>query len=180
MSSGPSKYNNVQVALHWLVTLLVLFMLFMGNVVLEHTPNADPMKVAALRGHMIGGGVILVLTLVRLIWRRMSAQPPHAATGNIMLDKLGVAAHYALNILVLLVAASGIGIAMQAGLPEIVFGGKGALPDDFSAYPPRMVHGILTKLLLALIALHILGALYHEFILKDRLFKRVWFGKSGE
>ena len=178
MSSNPTKYNNAQVVLHWLVALLVLFMLFMGNFVLAQTPNTDPTKIFALRGHIIFGGVILLLTLIRLVWRRMSPQPPHAETGNTLLDKLGVAAHYALNIVVLLVAASGIGIALQAGLPDIVFGGQGTLPQDFWSYTPRVAHGILTKLLVALVALHVVGALYHQFLLKDRLFARVWFGKS--
>lgn len=177
MSMKTSKYNTLQVALHWLVGLLVLFMMVMGTFVLAKTSNTDPSKVMALRGHMFFGGVILLLTLVRVIWRRMSVQPDHAETGNALLDKLGVAAHYALNLLTLLVAASGIGIAVQAGLPGIVFGGQGSLPADFWAYPPRIAHGILTKLLAALIVLHVLGALYHQFIIKDRLFDRIWFGK---
>ena len=83
MSLNPTKYNNIQVTLHWLVALLVLFMLFMGTFVLAQTPNTDPMKIVGLRGHMIFGGVILLLTLVRLVWRRMSPQPPHAETGNV-------------------------------------------------------------------------------------------------
>lgn len=173
----PSKYNNIQVALHWLVALMVLFMLFMGTFVMAQTPNSDPSKLSALRGHMIFGGAVLVLTLIRVVWRKKSVQPPHAETGNALLDKLGIAAHYGLNILVLLVAASGIGIAIQAGLPGIVFGGEGNLPEDFSAYPPRLAHGLLTKLLFALIALHVVGALYHQFIVKDRLFARIWFGR---
>lgn len=96
-----------------------------------------------------------------------------------MLDKLGIAAHYGLNILTLLVAASGIGIAMQAGLPGIVFGGEGNLPADFWDYPTRLAHGLLTKLLLALIVLHVVGALYHQFVVKDRLFARIWFGRQA-
>lgn len=174
---NPSKYNNIQVALHWLVALMVLFMLFMGTFVMSQTPNSDPSKLAALRGHMIFGGVILVLTLLRLVWRKKSAQPPHADTGNALLDKLGVAAHYGLNILTLLVAASGIGIAIQAGFPGIVFGGEGNLPADFWDHPARLAHGLLTKLLLALIVLHVVGALYHQFVVKDRLFARIWFGR---
>ena len=177
MSMKPSKYNTVQIALHWAVALMVLFMLIMGTFVLAQTPNSDPSKVAALRGHMIFGSVILLLTLVRLVWRRMSVQPDHAETGNGLLDKLGIAAHFGLNLLTLLVAASGIGIALQAGLPGIVFGGQGTLPPDLSVYTPRIAHGILTKLLAALIALHVLGALFHQFIIKDRLFARIWFGK---
>lgn len=127
MSTKISKYNTVQIALHWVVALLVLFMLVMGTFVLAQTPNSDPSKLTALRGHMLFGGVILLLTLIRLVWRRMSVQPDHAETGNALLDKLGVAAHYGLNLLTLVAAASGIGIALQAGLPGIVFGGQGVL-----------------------------------------------------
>jgi len=127
---------------------------------------------------MIFGSVILLLTLARIVWRRKSPQPAHAATGNPLLDKLGVAAHYALNIVVLLVAASGIALAFQAGLPGIVFGGEGQLPADFWSYTPRKAHGLLTKLLMALIVLHVVGGLYHQFIIKDGLFRRMWFGKS--
>lgn len=175
--SDISKYNNVQVALHWLTALLIVFSLFMGMFVLEATPNSDPAKVTALRGHMLFGGLILLLTLARIVWRRISPQPPHATTGNPLLDKLGVAAHYALNILALLTALSGIGIAIMAGLPEIVFNGQGALPETFSVYPPRIVHGILTKLLLLLVVLHVLAGFYHQFVLKDRLFGRMSFRK---
>jgi cytochrome b561 len=177
MSTKISNYNTVQITLHWVVALLVLFMLAMGTLVLAQTPNSDPSKLTALRGHMVFGSVILLLTLLRLVWRRMSAQPDHAETGNALLDKLGVAAHYALNLLTLLAAGSGIGLALQAGLPGIVFGGEGSLPSDFWAYTSRIAHGILTKLLAALIVLHVVGALYHQFIIKDRLFGRIWFSK---
>lgn len=180
MPTTPSKYNKPQVALHWLTALLVLFMLLMGQFMLVQTPNSDPGKLLALRGHMIFGVAVLLLTLARIAWRRRSAQPPHAETGNALLDKAGVAAHFALNILALLTALSGIGIALQAGLPGIVFGGEGMLPADFSAYLSRGAHGILTKLLAALVAIHILGGLYHQFILKDRLFRRMRFGKTEE
>ena len=159
---------------------MVLFMLMMGTFVLAETPNNDPSKLFALRGHMVFGSIILLLTLIRLVWRRMSAQPAHAETGNVLLDKLGIAAHYALNILTLLVASSGIGIVLQAGLPGVLFGGQGILPEDFWLYPARSAHGVLTKLLVALIALHVVGALYHQFVIKDRLFSRMWFRKGSD
>lgn len=177
MTTLPNKYNALQTALHWLSALLIIFMLVMGTFALSKMPNTEPAKLMALRGHMMFGGIILVLTVVRIIWRKVSVQPAHATTGNAMLDTLGVAAHVSLNLLTLLVAASGVGIAMQAGLPGIVFGGEGSLPPDFSGYSARIAHGILTKLLFALIALHVAGGLYHQFIVKDRLFSRVWFGK---
>lgn len=180
MSINISRYNSVQIALHWVVALLVLFMLIMGTFVLAQTPNSDPSKLMGLRAHMVFGSVILLLTLLRFVWRRKSAQPDHAETGSALLDKLGIAAHYVLNILTLLAAGSGIGLAFQVGLPRIVFGGQGDLPADFWVYPPRIAHGITAKLLAGLIVLHVVGALYHQFIVKDRLFARIWFGKRDE
>lgn len=178
MSASPSKYNTLQVSLHWLVALMAIMALGMGTFVLAETPNSDPGKVDALRSHMIVGGALFILTLVRIVWRKFSAQPNHLDSGNALRDKLGVAAHYVLNLLVLLIAISGIALSQQAGLPDIVFDGIGTLPTDFSTYTPRIAHGILTKVLAALVVLHLLAALYHQFGLKDGIFRRMWFGKS--
>jgi cytochrome b561 len=41
-----------------------------------------------------------------------------------------------------------------------------------------MGHGLTSSLLLALVALHFGAALYHQFILKDNLLARMWFGKQ--
>jgi cytochrome b561 len=80
-------------------------------------------------------------------------------------------------VLILAMAASGVAIALLAGLPEIVFtGGAGVLPENFASYPPRTVHGWIAKALMALIGLHLAGVVYHQFALKDRLLSRMWFG----
>jgi cytochrome b561 len=60
----------------------------------------------------------------------------------------------------------------------IVFGDSGtALPPSFLIYPPRIAHGYIATALAALIALHIVAALYHQFILRDGVFRRIWFGR---
>jgi cytochrome b561 len=171
--SNLQKYNKIQVTLHWVTALLIFFMLAMGHFVLAATPNSDPIKIIGLKGHMIIGGLVLILTVARLIWRFMSAQPPHAKTGSLLLDKLGTLAHYTLYLLTLLTAFSGIGIAIQADLPNVIWMGQGVLPDTFEIFLPRIAHGILTKLLVALIILHFFAGLYHHFILKDGLFRRM-------
>jgi cytochrome b561 len=173
----PKKYNNVHVALHWLTAFLIVFMLVMGHFSLAATPNADAGKIFALRGHMILGSVALVLTLARLYWKVKSARPAYASTGSALMDKLGISVQHTLYLLVIIVAASGIGLALLTGLPGIVFGSGGALPESFFAFTPRYVHGIATKILAGLIVLHGVGALYHQFVLKDNLFARMWFGK---
>jgi len=73
-------------------------------------------------------------------------------------------------------ALSGLVMALQTGLPGIVFGG-GILPADFWVYPIRSVHYLFSRMLMTLIALHIVGALYHTLVLRDGLLRRMWFGR---
>lgn len=170
-----TRYHPALVALHWLLAALILFSLAMGTLSLKEIPNASPDKVFALRGHMVLGIAILVLMAVRFAVRLGTARPLPA--GNAFLDRLAPVAHYGLYVLVILMAASGIALALQAGLPEIVFGGAGSLPESFSAFTPRAVHGLLARLLLALIALHVVAALYHQFVRRDSLLRRMAFGR---
>jgi cytochrome b561 len=164
------------VALHWLLAVLVVFMLVMGMTSLAELPNSSPDKVFALRGHMVIGVAILALTLVRLVVRLSARKPPPATTGRPLLDRAAVLAHYGLYALVILMAASGLATALSAGLPDIVFGGSGKpLPESFAAYPARAVHGIVASLLALLIIVHVLAAFYHQFIRRDGLLRRMSF-----
>jgi cytochrome b561 len=47
----------------------------------------------------------------------------------------------------------------------------------FAVFPTFQTHAVLATLLAILIAAHIGAALYHRFVLKDGLFRRVWFGQ---
>jgi cytochrome b561 len=44
-------------------------------------------------------------------------------------------------------------------------------------FPSFRAHAALATLLAVLIAVHVVAALYHQFVLKDGLFRRMWFGK---
>jgi cytochrome b561 len=154
------------VVLHWLVALLVLLGLVMGTVALKALPNSSPDKIGALQGHMIAGGTIALMMLLRVVVRWVTARPPPAATGFALADRLAALA----------MAGSGIAISIGAGLPAIVFGGQGSLPPDFSHLAARAVHGIVAKLLIALVALHVAAAAYHQWVRRDGLLSRMGFG----
>ena len=172
-----SRYHPVLVALHWLLAALIIAALALGALVMAKLPNTDPMKVEALQSHMAGGAVILALMLARLIVRARSAHPPPASTGSSLLDGVAWASHRLFYVLVIAMAASGIAMALQAGLLDVVYGGHGALPPDLWVYPVRSVHYGVSRLLMALIALHVAGALYHTIIRKDGLLRRMAFGR---
>ncbi|MDR2852884.1 MAG: cytochrome b/b6 domain-containing protein, partial [Burkholderiaceae bacterium] len=119
------RYHAALVALHWLLALLLLVEIGLGSTFLTHTSNDAPEKLLALRNHMAAGNLILILTLIRLAVRLKTAHPPPAYGGHTGWergwDRLSTAAHYLLYLLTVLMAASGLALAAQAGLPQVVF-----------------------------------------------------------
>ena len=175
------RYSNISVILHWLVAIMLVMAMFMGSTALVNTPNDDPEKIGALTGHMIFGFLITAFMIVRLIVKMKNINPPPMVTGNAMRDKTGVSVHSILYILVILMGLSGFGIALMAGIPDVILGVEGAtLPETFNELLPRLAHGVLAKLIMAVVALHVMAALYHQLILKDNIIARMKFGKRFE
>jgi cytochrome b561 len=172
-----SRYHPALVALHWLLAALIVAALALGALVMAPLPGSDPMKLEALRSHMAGGAVILALMLARFLLRTRTMHPPAAAAGHLALDRLAWASHRMFYLLVIAMAGSGLAMALQAGLLDIVYGGHGTLPPDLWVYPIRALHCAISRLLMALIALHVAGALYHTVILRDGLLCRMAFGR---
>jgi cytochrome b561 len=172
-----SRYHPLLVALHWVLAVLIIAALALGALVMVKIPNTDPMKIEALRSHMAGGSVILLLMLIRLFVRARTTHPAAASTGTPALDRLAFVSHRMFYGAVLVTAGSGIVMALQTGLPAIVFAGDGVLPADFWVFPVRTVHYVASRVLMTLIALHVAGALYHTLILKDGLLRRMVFGR---
>jgi cytochrome b561 len=172
-----SRYHPLLVALHWVLAVLIIAALALGALVMVKIPNTDPMKIEALRSHMTGGTVILLLMLIRLFVRARTRHPAAASTGTPALDRLAFVSHRMFYGAVLVTAGSGIVMALQTGLPAIVFAGDGVLPADFWVFPVRTVHYVASRVLMTLIALHVAGALYHTLILKDGLLRRMVFGR---
>ncbi len=173
-----TRYHPLLVTLHWLIALMIIGMLIGGFFVVGRIPNTDPQKVDLLMGHMIGGVLILTLILIRLGVRLYSDKPAPAETGSPMLNRLGRLNHYAFYVLAILIPISGIATAKISGLSTTVFNHTGApLPEHFAIYPTFQVHAILNLLLAALVILHIVAALWHQFIRGDGLLRRMGFGK---
>src|SRR5258706_10065958 len=173
-----SRYRPLLVTLDSVVALLILTMLAVGFFALEPTPNSDPRKLDVLQVHMAVGMLILALMVIRFIVRMWTARPAHATTGYPLIDRIAPISHYGFYVLVVLMVGTGYATALIAGLPEIVFARSGApLPSSFTIYPTRVAHGYIAAVLIGLIALHVLAALYHQFVRKDGLFRRMFFGR---
>jgi cytochrome b561 len=132
--------------------------------------------------HMLIGFAILILLVVRLIVRWRTPHPEWASAGNRFFDRVGNVTHWALYLLTFGMTITGIILADQRGMLARTFGIGSTSPGGFArgGFSLGFLHGGIWTLLLLLIVFHVGAALYHQFILKDNLLGRMWFGKSAE
>ena len=153
-------FSLTQIALHWCVGVLIVFNLLLGDdmsrlwrQIQQSGPQATT---TAAWVHIIVGTLVLLLVLWRLTLRFTRGVPPAPDGASRFVKLAGDAGHVALYALM-------IGMPLTGLLAW--FGGVTVLAS---------LHGALLKTLLwAMIALHVLAALYHQFILKDGLLNRM-------
>ena len=165
------RYATSQILVHWLAAALIVFLLVTGTFVLAELPNT-PEKTGNFRIHMILGALAALLVVARVLLRRRHPLPP-----AVVAERWARLGHMGLNVLVLLLAVSGSVLALQSGVADAVLG-NGMLPESLDGWTLRKVHGLLSRLLMALIAVHVLAALYHQWIVRDGLLLRMRPGKT--
>ncbi len=171
----PKRYHPVHVVLHWLIAFLVIGFLLMGKFVIAPMPSNSE-KLTLLGMHSMLGPALAVLIVARIITRFAFKRPAEADAGHPALNLTAKVVHGLLYFGIVGLLVSGAGLGQAYGLNEVL-AGNGSLPADFSIYPPRIGHGIVGGLMLVLVALHAGAAFYHQFIRKDNLLARMWFGK---
>lgn len=160
----PKRYHPLLVTLHWL-TVILLF----GAGALSESGRRSPVNI-----HMILGATLLVVMLVRVVVRFTIKHPAWADTGNSFLNQLGGFVHLGLYLVVFYILGMGALIANNRGLFAYVMGtsttvGRAGIFGGF--------HELGWALVLLLVFVHVVAALYHQFILKDNLLARMWYGK---
>lgn len=163
------RYAIPQIVVHWLAAIVIIFLLVTGTFVLADLPNTVQ-KLGNLRIHMIVGALAGLLVLTRLFLRKRQPAPPPGQG-----ERLARLGHMALNLVILLLVFSGAVLALQSGTFDAVFG-SGVLPEDFKQFTPRKIHGLASRLAMGLIALHVLAALYHQFVVRDGRLSRMGLG----
>ena len=179
---APRSYDPVYKTLHWLIVGLVSIQFF--------TELASPGVFAGVTEdgltawHLAVGPTILLLMLVRLAWRLTHPPPPPPRDLPPSLRLISRATHWAFYALLLVlpilgwVAASGFG-ARPSILGLIPLPAIAAKSKSFGEFWGG-VHGFVAWVVLALIALHVAGALYHALAKEDGVFQRMLpFGRPG-
>jgi cytochrome b561 len=176
LKSTSSRYGAVAISIHWLSALLIIGMFVAG---LMASQTEDPVqKAAILRIHAPVGLLVLALTLLRIVWWLAADKKPVSPQGQPAWQALTSRwVHRFLYVAILVMTGSGIWLLRGSGAGEVIFNGSTAPMPDFETFAAYRVHSTMALLLEALFVVHVLAALYHQFIRKDRLLARMGLGR---
>jgi cytochrome b561 len=155
---------------HWLVFLLIIAALSLG-LYLDASENTAQ-KLSLFPAHFLIGDTILLLTLLRIYFRKKDGEPA-PANKNPMLNKLAAFVHYGLNISVIAVAVSGIVTVVTSGVLKAISAKDPGLIPDFGKVDAKEFHELFLAITVFLLAIHIAAAIYHQFLVKDNLMRRI-------
>lgn len=155
----PSHYSRAQIALHWVIFLLIAFQFIASDamseawraVVKSQEVGFNPLVAA----HVFVGGAVLLLVLWRLMLRLTRGVPPLPEEEPPVLKLVAHVTHWALYALMILVPVSGA-VAWLGGIK-----------------PAAEAHEVLKTLLMILVILHVAGALYQQLVLKTNIMARM-------
>jgi cytochrome b561 len=152
------SYTRTQIALHWTIAALVIFQILFhggiksvwfdrmdGTVPNEPTPNL----------HIVIGLAIFALVIWRLWLRFARGVPPLPEDEHPALKALATAVHWLFYGLLILMPISGVA-AWFAGLSQ-----------------PATAHSLFEKALIALVVLHVVGALTQHFWFRSDVLRRM-------
>lgn len=171
MKSRADSYGSVAMVVHWLTAIAILGLLWAGFAAADMTDEAT--KIQLLRLHTSTGITVLALTIFRIGWWLFADRLPEETAGLPRWQGMSARiVHRLLYLVIVLLGASGIALMALSGAGEVLAGNAVGLPD-FNDYSPRAVHGIAARLLIALTVLHVVAALYHQFVRKDGTLSRM-------
>jgi len=179
------RYGSVAMTLHWLIALAVIVNICLG-LYMANLPRSDPSLFAIVQFHKSIGLTVLVLSLARLGWRLANPVPPLPETMSPFLRFAAHATHFLLYFFIIVIPLSGWALASSSplGLSTNYFGLFHWPHIPFLADLPRaqkiplrhefgFIHKYLAWSAIALLAIHVCAALYHQFGRGDEVLQRM-------
>ncbi len=175
LKDSRSGYGLVSILIHWISALLILFLFGLGTYMVDLS-YYDDWYHKGPELHVSLGLVVLLLMLVRIVWRianptLVELTAKRAQNLAAKLVKIG------LYLFIFVVLISGYLITTAEGQPASMFNllkfpvlieleaGNVDLAGELHEY---FAWGII-----ALVVLHVLGALMHHFVMRDKTLVRM-------
>ncbi|WP_322081615.1 cytochrome b [Burkholderia sp. BCC1972] len=168
-----TRYSSPAIFFHWAIFVLVALAYLAIEI---RGPKGSDSRVFWMNVHLTAGTFVLVLSVLRVLWRAVS-RVPEAIPQALLLRWLSRLAHLALYVFI--IAQPLLGIMM------INLGGKPVSLDwlgvSFTLFGPdkalrptiKEAHELIGNAFYFVIGLHALAALYHHFIRRDDVLRRM-------
>jgi cytochrome b561 len=156
--SEPTQYTRTAKWLHWLVALLVILQ-FVSHFMIDQFSPDDPAAGPFKLMHGSGGLLILILMLVRTFWRWRNPPPPLAETTPAWQRMASSLVHKAFYVLLIAQPITGMIAANNEKIGPL--------------------HGLLSAIIFGLALIHVGAALWHHFVQRDTVLRRMLPGKGA-
>lgn len=167
--TAPQKHSIATRIFHH-GSLLLMIVLW---VLVEYRDDID----GAIGLHKALGVVFLLWVVARLINRVVAKKVPYVAPQPKWQTALAHLVHFGLYGCMIAMPVVGVLMSIYGGRAVNVFGVfqiPALKPDrEMAGFFANLHTDVIFPLLIALIVAHVVGALYHQFILKDGLLKRM-------
>ena len=170
------RYTRTAISLHWLIALLIACAFTLG-LIMSDMPGLSMTKLKYFSWHKWLGVTIFLLALLRVVWRLTHPTPPLMDGMPVWQRRAAVWTHRLLYALIIVIPLTGYFYSLAAGVPVVYLGiiplpvliGKNAVLKEVLGD----AHSILNFSMAGLVALHVLGALKHQFIDHDGTLARM-------
>ncbi len=177
-------YSRTAVALHWVIAIMIIVALAIAKVAEDWE---GPSRALSMMLHKSLGITVLLLTFVRIWWRVTHRPPPFEAGLKTWEKMLAEAAHYFFYFMMLALPLSGwlfVSVPLDPkpltfftlfDIPYLPVTGNKPLGSAM-----HEVHKIVGNITMLVIALHIVGALKHQWFDKIPSLSRMTFRQPSD
>ena len=174
LKNSSTHYGRLAKILHWLIFLLVFVMLIFGYFMDGIQDKTVKSQIFNL--HKLTGITILFLMLLRMVWALTNPKPALPLGTPNWQRHLERAVHVMIYAALIAMPISGWVMSIAGGHPPHFFKFQLELPiQQDKAFSKEMfeTHSWIAIIIITLVSVHILAALYHHFIKKDDVLRRM-------
>jgi len=176
LKNTSEKYGSVTKFLHWAIFLLFVTQYFLVYR-REYFPKNSPEKLQYILLHVSIGVVVLIMALFMITWRYANSRPLMPTSMSYFEIISAKLVHYSLYAMMVVQPISGIVMSQLSG-HHVNFFGWFDLPTLFAQnkYLGKLIFDIHvwgSYLIIGLVSIHVLAALFHHFVRRDSVLKRM-------
>lgn len=178
MKNTGNTYGLVAKSFHWILFLMLTFSIVAGNFMASMPKGPEKLEAAGM--HKSFGAIILMLIMLRLVWKLINPSPRLPNETTTIEAFMAKAMHWGLYGLMFAQPLSGMMMSQSAGYP-VSFFGLFEFPIFLDKNPELAktflsIHGTVWILLVISVIGHVGAAMHHHFIKKDNVLKQMTTG----